>query len=45
MTKPISVVRGNELCLWCEELPSHMGKDVDIEKDEELGIIKRTSVC
>lgn len=42
MTKLAPMVRGNKLCLWCEELPSHMGKSVDMEKGEELGIIKRT---
>lgn len=42
MAKPISVVQRNKLCLWWKALLSHIGKDVDTERGEELGIIQRT---
>lgn len=43
MAKPISVVQRNKFCLWWEDLLSHIGKDVDTERGEELGIIQRTT--
>lgn len=36
------MVEGNKLCLLWEEFPSHMGKSVDTERGEALGIIQRT---
>lgn len=42
MGKPISVAQKNKL-LWWEDLLSHIGKGVDTERGEELGIIQRTT--
>lgn len=39
MGKPISVAQKNKL-LWWEDLLSHIGKGVDTERGEELGIIR-----